>query len=183
MDDERAQLLGEPSALPEECRWQALRTLTGEALEARFKKTLTDLSRRDGLLGALFLKAEGKVNDPAKLQRLVSLIDGETWMGLDVDVKGTIYEGLLERNAGEVKSGAGQYFTPRPLIQAMAQLIDPEPNETVHTRPSAPAASCSPPTTSCAPSPAPAIARPPSNCARRTFPAKTSSPTSSASAP
>ena len=132
MDDERAQFLGEPSALPEECRWQALRALTGEALEARYKKTLIDLSRRDGLLGALFLKAEGKINDPAKLQRLVSLIDGETWMGLDVDVKGTIYEGLLERNAGEVKSGAGQYFTPRPLIQAMAQLIGPEPHETVH---------------------------------------------------
>jgi type I restriction enzyme M protein len=62
----------------------------------------------------------------------VRLIDGETWMGLNVDVKGTIYEGLLERNAGEVKSGAGQYFTPRPLIDAIAEVMDPEPNETVH---------------------------------------------------
>ena len=132
MDDERTQYLGEPSALPEECRWQKLRTLSGETLERRFKKTLSELSRRDDIVGTLFLKAEGKINDPAKLQRLVGLIDAETWMGLDVDVKGTIYEGLLERNAGEVKSGAGQYFTPRPLIAAMTQLIDPEPTETVH---------------------------------------------------
>ena len=132
MDDERVQFLGEPSALPDECRWQTLRTLSGEALERRYKRTLSDLSHRDDLVGTLFLKAEGKINDPAKLQRLVTLIDAETWMGLDVDIKGTIYEGLLERNAGEVKSGAGQYFTPRPLIAAMTQLIDPEPNETVH---------------------------------------------------
>ncbi len=132
MDDERTQFLGEPSALPDENRWQKLRTLSGEALERRYKRTLTELSRRDGLIGTLFLKAEGKINDPAKLQRLVGLIDGETWMGLDVDVKGTIYEGLLERNAGEVKSGAGQYFTPRPLIAAMTRLIDPDPTETVH---------------------------------------------------
>ena len=59
-------------------------------------------------------------------------IDGEIWMGLNVDVKGTIYEGLLERNAGEVKSGAGQYFTPRPLIDAIVYVIDPEPTETIH---------------------------------------------------
>ena len=59
------------------------------------------------------------------------MIDGETWIGLDVDVKGEIYEGLLERNAQEVKSGAGQYFTPRPLIQAMVEVIDPRTGETV----------------------------------------------------
>jgi type I restriction enzyme M protein len=132
MDDERTQFLGEPSALPDECRWQALKILSGAKLEKRFKKTLEDLSRRDDIVGTLFLKAESKINDPAKLQRLVAMIDGETWMGLDVDVKGTIYEGLLERNAGEVKSGAGQYFTPRPLIEVMTQLADPEPTETVH---------------------------------------------------
>ena len=132
MDEERTQLLGEPSALPEECRWRALRALSGEALAARYKKTLDDLSRREDLVGTLFLKAESKINDPARLARLVGLIDEETWMGLDVDVKGTLYEGLLERNAGEVKSGAGQYFTPRPLIQAMVELADPKPEESVH---------------------------------------------------
>ena len=132
MDDERATFLNEPSALPDDCRWRALRALAGEALERRYKRTLEELSRRSDLVGILFLKAESKINDPAKLQRLVTLIDGETWLGLDVDVKGTIYEGLLERNAGEVKSGAGQYFTPRPLIEAMTEVIDPEPHETVH---------------------------------------------------
>ena len=80
----------------------------------------------------MFLKAESKIADPARLERLIKLIDGETWMGLNVDVKGTIYEGLLERNAGEVKSGAGQYFTPRPLIDAIVDVIDPDPSETIH---------------------------------------------------
>ena len=131
MDEERTQYLGEPSMLPEECRWDALRRLTGEALEAHYKGVLAELSRRDDLIGTLFLKAESKINDPAKLQRLVTLIDGETWMGVGVDVKGAIYEGLLERNAAEVKSGAGQYFTPRPVIQAIVDVVDPQPGETV----------------------------------------------------
>ena len=132
MDEERTEALGEPSALPADCQWDTLRTLSGEALDAHYKEVLAKLSRRTDIVGTLFLKAESKIGDPAKLQRLVGLIDGETWMGLNVDVKGTIYEGLLERNAGEVKSGAGQYFTPRPLIQAIVDLMDPEPNETVH---------------------------------------------------
>jgi type I restriction enzyme M protein len=131
MDEERAKFLGEPSALPEGCRWDTLRGKSGAALEAHYKEVLETLSKRDDIVGTLFLKAENKIGDPAKLQRLVSLIDGETWMGLDLDVKGTIYEGILERNAGEVKSGAGQYFTPRPVIQAMVDAIDPNPGETV----------------------------------------------------
>ncbi len=132
MDEERGKALNEPSALPADCRWGTLRTLSGEALDAHYKEVLARLSRRSDIVGTLFLKAESKIADPAKLQRLVGLIDGETWMGLNVDVKGTIYEGLLERNAGEVKSGAGQYFTPRPLIQAIIDVMDPEPRETVH---------------------------------------------------
>jgi type I restriction enzyme M protein len=132
MDEERTEALGEPSALPADCQWDTLRTLSGEALDAHYKEVLAKLSRRTDIVGTLFLKAESKIGDPAKLQRLVGLIDGETWMGLNVDVKGTIYEGLLERNAGEVRSGAGQYFTPRPLIQAIVDVIDPEPDETVH---------------------------------------------------
>jgi type I restriction enzyme M protein len=85
-----------------------------------------------GIVGTIFLKAQNEIQDPAKLRRLVGLIDGEEWLGLGVDVKGAIYEGLLERNAQEVKSGAGQYFTPRPLIDAIVTVIDPEPQETVH---------------------------------------------------
>lgn len=131
MDEERTKYLGEPSAIPSECQWETLRGKSGVALEAHYKKVLEKLSTRDDIVGTLFLKAESKITDPAKLQRLVSLIDGETWMGLNVDVKGTIYEGLLERNAGEVRSGAGQYFTPRAVIKAMVDVIDPEPGETV----------------------------------------------------
>jgi type I restriction enzyme M protein len=131
MDQERTKLLGEPSLIPAEYEWETLRTKSGEALDLHYKAALAALSRRTDFVGTLFLKAESKIDDPAKLQRLVSLIDGETWMGVNVDVKGTIYEGLLERNAGEVKSGAGQYFTPRALIQAMVEVVDPEPGETI----------------------------------------------------
>ncbi len=131
MDEERTEYLGEPSLIPAEYQWSTIRSKTGEALDQHYKTALTELAKRTDFVGTLFLKAESKINDPARLQRLVSLIDGETWMGVNVDVKGAIYEGLLERNAGEVKSGAGQYFTPRPLIQAMVEVVDPEPHETV----------------------------------------------------
>lgn len=132
MDEERTEALGEPSAIPAEYRWETLRGLSGETLDKHYKDVLSALARRTDIVGTFFLKAESKINNPARLQRLVSLIDGETWMGLSVDVKGAIYEGLLERYAGEVKSGAGQYFTPRPLIEAMVECVDPEPTETVH---------------------------------------------------
>lgn len=132
MDEEAASHLGEPSALPEDCRWGAIKDLQGEALATRYNKILATLSRHDGLIGAIFLKAQNEIQDPAKLRRLVTMIGEETWLGLDLDTKGTIYEGLLERNAAEVKSGAGQYFTPRPLIDAVVQVVQPQPNETVH---------------------------------------------------
>jgi len=132
MDDERTKFLGESSMLPEDCRWDTIAPLTGEPLERHYKAVLEKLAKQPGLVGTLFLKAESKINDPAKLSRLVNLINGETWVGLNIDVKGTIYEGLLERNAGEVKSGAGQYFTPRPLIEAIVKVIDPDIGETVH---------------------------------------------------
>jgi type I restriction enzyme M protein len=138
MDDERAGLVasglikGENSAIPEDCRWPALRDLQGEELTRRYSAMIEKLSRLSGIVGTIFLKAQNEVQDPAKLRRLVGLIDGETWLGLGVDVKGSIYEGLLERNAQEVKSGAGQYFTPRALIEAIVTVIDPEPQQTIH---------------------------------------------------
>jgi type I restriction enzyme M protein len=131
MDQERTENLNLPSMIPEAHRWERLRGLTGEKLGTAYAAALAALSRADGLLGAIFLKAKNAIEDPARLQRLVQLIDGETWLGLPVDVKGAIYEGLLERNAAEVKSGAGQYFTPRPLIDAMVEIVDPEPGKTV----------------------------------------------------
>ncbi len=83
------------------------------------------------MLGIIFRKAQNRIQDPAKLKRLIALIDEETWMGLDIDIKGEIYEGLLQKNAEDTKSGAGQYFTPRPLIKAMVEVMRPEPGMTI----------------------------------------------------
>jgi len=132
MDEERVSQIGEASMLPGGARWADIRDLSGEALGAAYGRLLDTLSRQPGIIGAIFLKAQNEIQDPAKLKRLVGLIDGEIWLGLPVDVKGAIYEGLLARNAEDVKSGAGQYFTPRPLIEAMVQVVNPGPTKTVH---------------------------------------------------
>ncbi|GAI92860.1 unnamed protein product, partial [marine sediment metagenome] len=79
----------------------------------------------------IFKKSQNKIQDAAKLERLIKMIDTETWVGLDIDVKGDIYEGLLQKNAEDTKSGAGQYFTPRPLIKAMVAVIRPKPGEKI----------------------------------------------------
>jgi type I restriction enzyme M protein len=132
MDQERTELLNEPSIIPARWRWEKLGPLSGDDLELQYRHTLETLAKEKGLIGTIFRKAQNKLTDPAKLKRVVSLIDAETWIGIGVDVKGAIYEGLLEKNAAEVKSGAGQYFTPRPLINAMVKVIDPRIGETVH---------------------------------------------------
>jgi type I restriction enzyme M protein len=131
MDDENAQVLGKPSAIPAEYNWASLRRLSGDELEVHYRQILTALGQGSGLIPVIFRKAQNKIQDPAKLERLVELIDGETWIGLDIDVKGEIYEGLLEKNAQDTKSGAGQYFTPRPLIKAMVDVMHPEPGITI----------------------------------------------------
>src|SRR5690606_18229085 len=132
MDQERTELLGEASIIPAKWRWQKLAKLSGDDLDLQYRHTLEALAKGKGLIGTIFRKAQNKLTDPAKLKRGVSLIDAETWIGIGVDVKGAIYEGLLEKNAAEVKSGAGQYFTPRPLIDAMVEVTDPQVGETVH---------------------------------------------------
>lgn len=132
MDQERDAYLGEGSIIPAGYRWEKLASLDGDALEVQYRRTLESLGREPGIIGTIFRKAQNKLGDPAKLKRVVSLINQETWLGLGVEVKGAIYEGLLERNAAEVKSGAGQYFTPRPLIEAMVRVVDPKPEEGVH---------------------------------------------------
>jgi len=84
------------------------------------------------MLGLIFRKAQNKIQDPAKLRRLiVDLIDKEQWTSLSADVKGDAYEGLLQKNAEDVKGGAGQYFTPRALIAAMVEVVAPQPGETI----------------------------------------------------
>lgn len=131
MADEQTTLLGKAATIPETCGWQTLITKNGTALETQYRTVRETLGKSKGLLGVIFRKSQNKIQDPAKLERLIKLIDEETWIGLDADVKGDIYEGLLQKNAEDTKSGAGQYFTPRPLIKAMVEVMRPAPNETI----------------------------------------------------
>ncbi len=131
MDQEYSDNLNQPSLIPNEYKWKTLMKLDGTELEERYSKALNDLSKQSGIIGAIYTKAQNKIDEPAKLKRLFSLIDGETWIGLDIDVKGAIYEGLLQKNANETKGGAGQYFTPRPLIKAIVEVMRPTPDMTI----------------------------------------------------
>lgn len=117
--------------IPKSCDWASLRSKTGEPLEAHYLTILHKLGQEPGMLGAIFFKAQNKIQDPAKLSRLVQMIDAENWISLDTDTKGDLYEGLLQKNAEDTKSGAGQYFTPRVLIEAMVTCVRPEPMKTI----------------------------------------------------
>jgi type I restriction enzyme M protein len=131
MAHEGSTLLHEESPIPEGYGWECLADKDGDELEVQYRHVLEELGRQPGMLGTIFRKAQNKIQDPAKLKRLISLMDGETWLEIDADVKGDIYEGLLERNAADVKSGAGQYFTPRPLIEAIVGVMRPGPETTI----------------------------------------------------
>ena len=131
MADEQEHELGKTSAIPDDLGWDTLRRLDGDALETHYRHILASLGAGSGLIPVIFRKAQNKIQDPAKLRRLIDLIDGEVWIGLEMDVKGAIYEGLLEKNAQDIKSGAGQYFTPRPLIRAMVDVMHPAPGQTI----------------------------------------------------
>jgi type I restriction enzyme M protein len=134
MADERARLTGEKQPIPAGYRWSDLASpqMEGSKLEEHYRETLRVLGLEGGMLGLIFRKAQNKIQDPAKLRKLiVELIGKEKWLDLSADVKGDAYEGLLERNAQDVKGGAGQYFTPRPLIQAMVECVRPQPGEII----------------------------------------------------
>jgi type I restriction enzyme M protein len=111
--------------------WATLAAKRGADLESHYLATLQTLSTQKGVLGQIFTKAQNKIQDPAKLFKIIDLIDKENWVVMGADVKGEIYEGLLEKNAEDTKSGAGQYFTPRALIWSMVQCLRPEPMKTV----------------------------------------------------
>jgi len=117
--------------IPSEYTWPSLISKTGAELEKHYVDLLKALSNQKGVLGQIYTKSQNKIQDPAKLSRLIELINKEKWLSLHADVKGEIYEGLLQKNAEDVKSGAGQYFTPRPLIQAMVECLNPEPEKTI----------------------------------------------------
>ena len=119
------------TGIPAGYGWSDMNTLTGSALEEQYKKTLEKLGEQGGILGQIFQGAINKVSNAAILYRIVQMIDREKWVSMSSDVKGEIYEGLLQKNAEDVKSGAGQYFTPRALIQAMVACIRPEPMKTI----------------------------------------------------
>jgi type I restriction enzyme M protein len=116
------------SRIPEGLDWPSLLSKDGPDLEAHYVKVLRELGKEPAMLGLVFRKAQNRIQDPAKLKRLiVDLIEPETWVGIDADVKGDAYEGLLEKNASDTKSGAGQYFTPRALIKAIVEVMQPKP--------------------------------------------------------
>jgi type I restriction enzyme M protein len=129
MADEQVRVLGKRSAIADDYSWQSLVPVDGDALEVHYRTIRAELGKGSGLIPVIFRKAQNKIQDPAKLRRLIDLINGETWTGLGIDIKGAIYEGLLEKNAQDTKSGAGQYFTPRPLIQAIVDVMRPAPGQ------------------------------------------------------
>ena len=118
--------------VPVDFGWQSLIDLEPVSMRLQYSRILTELGKKGGMLGLIFGNAKNKIRDPAKLHLLVTGLIGQTeWRGLAADVKGEAYEGLLEKNAQDTKSGAGQYFTPRPLIEAIVECIEPRLGETI----------------------------------------------------
>lgn len=117
--------------IPKNFSWDSLISKSGAELETHYNALLRALAKEKGILGQIFTKSQNKIQDPAKLYKLIALINAEQWIQMGVKDKGDIYEGLLEKNAEDTKSGAGQYFTPRPLIKAMVECLRPEPNKTI----------------------------------------------------
>ena len=131
MDAENVEFFGMESAIPAGYRWEDLISLDGLELVWQYEETLKLLSKQDNLIGTIYTKAQNKIDKPVYLKKVITMIDEEQWLIMDGDVKGAIYESILEKNGQDKKSGAGQYFTPRPLIQAMVDCINPQMGETV----------------------------------------------------
>ncbi|HRH89947.1 MAG TPA: N-6 DNA methylase, partial [Rubrivivax sp.] len=121
-----------PPVVPAELGWRVLLPLDGAALEDKYRAILEALSKKQGMLGVIFKGARCEIHNPALLKQLiVNLLDKVDWLALPVDVKGTIYEELLARSAQESSRGAGQYFTPRPVIEAMCEVTQPTPADRI----------------------------------------------------
>ena len=130
MDDEREEY-GLTSSIPYGYKWKDLTTLSGTDLVKQYEATLEKLSGEPGLIGTIFTKATNKIQTPVHLKKVIDMVSGENWYMLEGDVKGAIYESILEKNGKDKKSGAGQYFTPRALIKAIVDVVDPKIMETV----------------------------------------------------
>lgn len=131
MDDENVKLFAEESAIPEGYRWSDLIELDGLDLIEQYEKTLKELSEQSNLIGTIYTKAQNKIDKPVYLKKVITMINEEQWLVMDGDVKGAIYESILEKNGQDKKSGAGQYFTPRSLISTMVDVTRPQIGETV----------------------------------------------------
>ncbi len=120
-----------PLDIPAAYSWDSLRGKKGAELELHYVTLLRELGQKTGMLGQIFTKSQNKIQDPAMLFKVIDMIDRENWLTMGANIKGDIYEGLLEKNAEDTKSGAGQYFTPRALIKAMVECVRPEPEKTL----------------------------------------------------
>lgn len=131
MDDENVKIFAENSAIPEGYRWGDLIALDGHDLIDQYESTLKYLSEHDNLIGTIYTKAQNKIDKPVYLKKVITMINEHNWLSMDGDVKGAIYEKILEKNGQDKKSGAGQYFTPRSLINTMVDVTMPQIGETV----------------------------------------------------
>ena len=130
MDSEKEEL-GLGSSIPDGYKWNDIVNLSGDDLVKKYEDILKDLSKEKGLIGTIFTKATNKITRPVMLKEVFKMVAGENWYMMEGDLKGAIYERILEDNGQDKKSGAGQYFTPRALIKAIVDVVDPKINETI----------------------------------------------------
>ena len=130
MDEEKEEM-GLESTIPDGYKWKDLVHLNGTDLIEKYEEILRELAKEEGLIGTIFTKAANKIDSPVKLAKIIEMVKSENWYMMEGDLKGAIYESILEKNGQDKKSGAGQYFTPRALIQAMVDVTDPKITETV----------------------------------------------------
>ena len=130
MDDEK-ESMGLESHLPEGYKWKNLSAISGTDLVEKYEDILKELSQADGLIGTIFTKATNKIDKPVMLKKVIDMVSEDNWYMMEGDLKGAIYEKILEKNGQDKKSGAGQYFTPRALISAIVDVVDPKITETV----------------------------------------------------
>lgn len=130
MDEEKEEL-GFKSTVPEGYKWRDLSGLSGTDLVEKYEEILKELSKDEGLIGTIFTRASNKIDRPVMLAKVIEMVDEENWYMMEGDFKGAVYESILEKNGQDKKSGAGQYFTPRALIQTIVEVVDPKITETV----------------------------------------------------
>lgn len=131
MDQERADIFEEESAIPVGYRWNDLIQEDGADLLLQYEKTLAELKKQGNLIGTIFTQAQNKITQPVYLKKVISMIAEQQWLTMEGDVKGAIYENVLEEVGQDTKSGTGEYFTPRALISAMVDVTRPQITEKV----------------------------------------------------